>query len=168
MKKLIPVILSILLLSICLSACNQTSYRDDIDAVNVAGEMLHYANIEGGCSAADSDHVALEFPSADVVEQSVSDWWIYVSTSSSTVDEFGVFHVKDGQDVNAVKAAVEEYVQAMKVKLEVFLDSYEPAEKTKLDNALVKVYGNYVIYTMLSEQDTADVHNMLSSYLAAK
>ncbi len=164
MKKLIYISLILLSLVLCLSACN-ASYRDDQSAKQVADAMLAAINVAGGCTAVDSDYVSLEFPDASAIDSSVSDWCIYPSTSSATVDEFGVFHVKDGQDVGAVKAAVEQYVQSMQVKLEVYLNMYDPAEESKLDNAQVFVYGNYVLFTMLSESDTAAVKSAAESLL---
>ena len=52
-------------------------------------------------------------------------------------------------------------MQALQVKLEVYLDMYDPAEKTKLENAQVTVYGNYVVFTMLSEADTAALKSVI-------
>lgn len=164
MKKLISISLILLSLLLCMSACN-ASYRDDQTAKQVADEMLAAINVAGGCTSVDSDYVSLEFPDADAVNASVSDWCIYPSTSSITVDELGVFHVKAGENVGAVKTAVEQYVQSMQVKLEVYLDTYDPAEKSKLENAQVFVYGNYVIYTMLSESDTAAVKSAAEALL---
>ena len=164
MKKLISISLILLSLVLCLSACN-ASYRDDQTSVQVADQMLAAITVAGGCTAVDSDYVSLEFPSAATVTDAVSDWCIYSSTSSSTVDELGVFHVKDGQSTADVKKAVEEYVQSMQVKLEVYLDMYDPAEKGKLENAQVFVFGNYVIFTMLSESDTAAVKTAAENLL---
>ena len=95
MKKLISISLILLSLVLCLSACN-ASYRDDQTSVQVADQMLAAITVAGGCTAVDSDYVSLEFPNAATVTDAVSDWCIYSSTSSSTVDELGVFHVKDG------------------------------------------------------------------------
>ena len=56
-------------------------------------------------------------------------------------------------------------MQSMQVKLEVYLDMYDPAEKGKLENAQVFVFGNYVIFTMLSESDTAAVKTAAENLL---
>jgi hypothetical protein len=169
MKKITSILLCLLALTLCLCSCqDKKNYRDDLSSDLVAGEMLHYVNIEGGCTTPDNDYVSLEFPNPSAVEGKVADWWIYASISSKTVDEFGVFHVKSGEDVQAVKSAVDEYVQYMKVKLEVYLEIYEPSEKAKLENTQVKVFGNYVVYTMLSQDDTTAVYDMLDGYLEQK
>lgn len=164
MKKLIPMTLILLALSLCLGACG-ASWRDDATSAQVADAMLGAISIDGGCSAVDSDYVSLEFPDSSAVTDAVSDWCIYPSKSSSTVDEFGVFHVKAGQSTADVKKAVEDYVQSMQLKLEGYLNMYDPAEKVKLENAQVFVFGNYVIYTMLSEQDTAAVKDAAENLL---
>ena len=153
MKKLTLIAVLLLCLSFTLAACD--SYRTDVAVTDLSSAVFEAVSTQGGYTAADADYVSLEFADAAVIDANVQEWMICASTSSQTVDEFGIFRVKDGGDVNAVKAAVKDYVNALQVKLEVYLDMYDPAEKTKLENAQVFVYGNYVVFTMLTETDTA-------------
>ena len=153
MKKLTLIAAMLLCLSICFTACGN-SYRSDVAVTDLTSAVLNAVSTEGGFTATDADYVDLEFVTPATVSANVQEWMICASTSSQTVDEFGIFRVKDGGDVSAVKAEVEKYVQALQVKLEVYLDMYDPAEKTKLENAQVFVFGNYVVFTMLTEADT--------------
>ncbi len=152
MKKLTLIAALLLCLALTLSACS--SYRSDVAVSDLSSAVLGAVSTQGGFTATDADYVSLEFTTPDVITDNVQEWTICVSTSSQTVDEFGIFRVKEGGDVNAVKAEVEKYAQALQVELEVFLEMYDPAEKTKLENAQVFVFGNYVVFTMLTDADT--------------
>ena len=163
MKKLTLIAAMLLCLSLCFTACD--SYRNDVPVNDLASAVLNAVSTEGGFTAVDADYVSLEFATPDTISANVQEWTICVSTSQSTVDEFGIFRVKDGGDVNAVKAEVETYVQALQVKLEVFLEMYDPAEKTKLENAQVFVFGNYVVFTMLTDADTTAATNAVKAAL---
>ena len=163
MKKLTLIAAMLLCLSLCFTACD--SYRNDVPVNDLASAVLNAVSTEGGFTAVDADYVSLEFATPDTISANVQEWTICASTSSQTVDEFGIFRVKDGGDVNAVKAEVETYVQALQVKLEVFLEMYDPAEKTKLENAQVFVFGNYVVFTMLTDADTTAATNAVKAAL---
>lgn len=163
MKKLTLIAAMLLCLSLCFTACD--SYRNDVAVNDLASAVLNAVSTEGGFTAVDADYVSLEFATPDTISANVQEWAICASTSSQTVDEFGIFRVKDGGDVNAVKAEVETYVQALQVKLEVFLEMYDPAEKTKLENAQVFVFGNYVVFTMLTDADTTAATNAVKAAL---
>ena len=152
MKKLTLIAAMLLCLALTLSACS--SFRTDVAVSDLSSAVIGAVSTQGGFTATDADYVSLEFTAPDTITANVQEWMICASTSSQTVDEFGIFRVKEGGDVGAVKAEVEKYVQALQVKLEVYLDMYDPAEKTKLENAQVFVYGNYVVFTMLTDADT--------------
>ena len=164
MKKITLIAALLLCFTLACTAC-ASSYRSDVAVNDLTSAVLNAVSTPGGFTAADSDYVDLEFTKPDVISANVVQWSICASTSSSTVDEFGIFRVKEGGDVGAVKAEVSDYVQSMQVKLEVYLDMYDPAEKTKLENAQVFVYGNYVVFTMLSEGDTTALTSAIEGAL---
>ncbi|MBR5880554.1 MAG: DUF4358 domain-containing protein [Clostridia bacterium] len=163
MNKIIMITAMLLCLVMSLNACS--SVRDDVPVSELTSAVLGAVSTQGGFTAADADYVSLEFANASVIDSNVSEWMICASTSSQTVDEFGIFHVKNGGDVGAVKAEVQDYVSALQVKLEVYLDMYDPAEKTKLENARVTVYGNYVVYAILSSDDKDALFSHVESAL---
>ena len=163
MKKLTLIAALLLCFALSLTACD--SYRNDVAVNDLTTAVLNAVSTEGGFTAADADYVSLEFATPDTISANVQEWMICASTSSQTVDEFGIFRVKDGGDVNAVKAEVETYVQTLQVKLEVFLEMYDPAEKTKLENAQIFVFGDYVVFTMLTDADTTATTNAVKTAL---
>ena len=163
MKKLTFIAALLLCLCTLLNACS--SYRDDVSVNDITAAVLNSVSTVDGYTAADADYISLEFSNPDAINSNVSEWMICASTSSQTVDEFGIFHVKADGDISAVKQEVESYVQALQVKLEVYLENYAPSEKTKLQNAQVFVFGNYVVFTMLTDEDTAAVKTAVQTSL---
>ena len=84
-------------------------------------------------------------------------------TGGNSFDEYGILHVQNESDVAAVKKAVEDY---LKVKSEDALyRSYFPGEEYKLDEAEVKVYGNYVVYAMLDATNRNAVFTTVKNLL---
>ena len=116
MKKLTLIAAVLLCLSLSLTAC--TSYRNDVAVTDLTSSVLEVVSTYDGFVAADADYVSLEFANPSVIESNVSEWTICASKSQITVDEFGIFLVKNGGDVNAVKAEVETYVQMLQVKMQ--------------------------------------------------
>ena len=163
MKKMIPIAALLLCLVMAMSACS--TYRDDVAVNDLTNAVLTSVSTLDGYVAADTDYIALEFANPDAISANVSEWMICASKSSQTVDEFGIFHVKEGGDVAAVRSEIQDYLNAMQVKLAVYLETYDPAEKDKLYNTQVYSVGNYVIYTMLSEQDTTAAQNAFKDAL---
>ena len=166
MKKLTFAAALLLCLSLCMTACS--SFRDDVPVSDLTTAVFGAVATQGGFTAADADYVSLEFGNPDVISQNVSEWMICASTSSQTVDEFGIFHVKDGADLDAVKQEIWDYMEATKIKLEVYLEMYEPSEKDKLYNSQLTICGNYIIYTFLTDADTTACTTAVKDALSGK
>ena len=166
MKKIIMITAMLLCLVMSLNACS--SIRDDVPVSELTSAVLGAVSTQGGFTAADADYVSLEFGNPDVISQNVSEWTICASTSSQTVDEFGIFHVKDGADLDAVKQEIWDYMEATKIKLEVYLEMYEPSEKDKLYNSQLMICGNYIIYTFLTDADTTACTTAVKDALSGK
>ena len=52
-----------------------------------------------------------------------------------------------------LKKLTEEYLETMKNDQHAFIASYAPEELPKLERAEVRVFGNYVAYAILSDED---------------
>ena len=68
------------------------------------------------------------------------------------MDEFGIFHVTDG-NAEDLETELEDYLEESYEQNKDWYDSYMPEETPKLRDAQVKVFGNYVVYVILSEAD---------------
>ena len=80
-------------------------------------------------------------------------------------DMFGIFKAGENSSVKDVQAMVEAYLQ---LRMESWMDEYMPEEKPKLENAEVKVIGNYVMYCILSDADADTAFASFESCLSAK
>ena len=84
---------------------------------------------------------------------------------TENIDEFGVFHVTDG-NADAMEALLrEKYLTPCYEKNREFYNSYIPNETSKLRDAKVKVFGNYVVYAIMSAQDRNTLFNAVRDEL---
>ena len=150
-----------LVLTLCLllplTACGK-EYRDDMTAMTLCHAVKNSLPAGDGWSEVSKNYVSASSWGEDFLDylDKTSEYFILISAESDmNIDEIGVFHVAKSSDVNAVKQFVEEYVVAKKQKMVSLLEAYNPTEISKLDAASVKVCGNYVLYTILSDADTA-------------
>ena len=77
---------------------------------------------------------------------------------------FGFFHVTDG-NADSMEALLKDYLTRSYEKNQSWYDSYIPKEIPKLRDAEVKVFGNYVIYTICSKEDRAAVFSAVADLL---
>ncbi len=66
----------------------------------------------------------------------------------NVVDEYGVFKAKDADAARALEKEAQDYLAG---RLETWMDEYMPEEKPKVENAECRVFGNYVVYAILSD-----------------
>ena len=121
MKKLTIAAALLLILTLSLAACN--SYRSDVAVNDLVTPVLEAVSTQGGFLAADADYVSLEFENPATIDSNVSEWMICASSSPITVDEFGIFRVKDGGDVDAITASTitsRAYVNGLALACQVF------------------------------------------------
>ncbi len=67
-----------------------------------------------------------------------------MSATSGTTNELAVFACENADAVSAVKAAVEARLKMQRENYE----NYIPAEISRLDDALVKTSGNYLLFSV--------------------
>lgn len=78
----------------------------------------------------------------------LGEYIIQKNVMGTSIDEFGIF--KAGKlDTDELKQILESYLQLM----EDSWMNYQPEEKPKLDNAEIKIVGDYVMYCILSDAD---------------
>lgn len=148
MKKLICLSLALMLLALSLTACMKR-YADDLPvkelgeqiATRLRGDVADY-------SIADDGYLDDYFRLPDYV----TDHMICFSTAGNNLDEFGIFHVTNG-NAEDLEDKLEEYLESAYEKNKDYYDSYMPQETPKLRDAEVDTFGNYVVYTILSKKD---------------
>lgn len=149
MKKLIGSVV-LLAAAFLLAACGNG--KKDIDINALAEELLEKVEFVDELSQVDQETAERLYNIKDAVAQSV-----YIG-SGATAEEIAVFELKDeAAAIDAKDAAL----QRMKEQKESF-ETYIPQEVEKLDQAIVKVSGKYLI-VCVSNGNTAN--KIIESYV---
>ncbi len=156
MKRILTALLATLLL-FSLASCTETSYKNDVPVASLADTAVSALNDGKQYSTADADFLDSYFAKPDYVTESV----IRFSTDGNDLNEFGVYHVTDG-NTDAMKAALSDYLTEF---YELYNANYLPEETPKLRDAEVKVFGNYVVYAMLNDTDRANLFASIENAL---
>lgn len=147
MKRITAGVLSFLFL--ILAGCQRIEYRDDLPCREIADRLCDLLPVTGGYAQFGKDHLTYSFENADGYE----DECLMYSVLSEDVNEIGVFLADDEEDAEELKTRCEEYLSRMREEERAFIESYAPREAAKLDASEVRVFGEYVIYTVLSPDD---------------
>jgi hypothetical protein len=162
MKKMIVMFIGICLLALLLCGCDGgRRYRTDLTSWDVMEEILDEMPHDG----AEYRLVGDDFISASSFGEgyrellsSSLDWSVVVSRNADTnVSEIGVFRVREDIDMEGVLATVSSYVDAQKLRLPPLLEMYNPDELPRVENARVERFGQYVVYTILNENELSAV-----------
>ena len=146
MKKFLCLTLALLALALPLTACSK-KYADDVSVKDLTDEIKF--NLSGTLpeySVADKGYLDDYFSIPDYV----TDHEILFSTAGNDLDELGVFHVTEG-NAEDLAEKLEGYLKNSYEQNKDWYDSYMPEETPKLRDAEVKVFGNYVVYGILSD-----------------
>ena len=135
----------------CFSACQKKAdYRDDVKVADMSSALKDKLPVADGYYAADSDYLGFYFEgAADIVAEYV----IEFSATSTNINQFGIFHVKDGT-AEQMKTLCDSYIQKMRDRW-VAQANYIASEHPKMENAEARVFGNYVVFVMLTAEDKA-------------
>ena len=151
------------LLSLCLlfASCGTPKYRNDIPCSDIVNALT--SEILSADSYARYSDDELTFLLED---RSLYNDCCYVYTrSSDDISEIAIF--KSSQDVEALKAKIEEYAALQKKEKRSFLENYLPSERKKLDECEVRRFGEYVVFVVLDEVDKAIVFDKVEVLLEA-
>ena len=161
MKRIFTILTALLLLC-ALSACMQAhSFTDTVMISKIAEEVL---------DELDSPHLFLTDNTGFTDEyftmpDYVTEHAVLYTGETETIDEFGIFHVTSG-NASAMEALLRErYLTPCYEKNREFYNSYIPNETSKLRDAEVKVFGNYVVYAIMNTQDRNTLFNAVQDEL---
>ena len=123
------------------------AYSDVISAAELAQEMeeeLDHTEFRTAHNNWLDDYVTLP--------EGLSDYRICFSADGSNLNEFGIWHVRADQ-IAPLEATLRAYLAESLLRNREFYNSYIPQETPKLEHAEVRVFGNYVCYAILDEND---------------
>ena len=164
MKKVF--LLFLCLVFIFLASCGKedirlpekVSYYDTISVIGLAVNAKETLATEFAY-----EDVATEvLQTAGGIRLDLCDQYICEKSSEGLLDEYGIFHCSDSAKTEALYQSVLGYVSSRKNDT-VTLSHYDDADTVK--NGSVAVYGNYVIYTFLSDGGNAEFQNCVQSLL---
>ena len=157
MKKLVLLFTCIFLLSSCASP---SPYKEDVSVSELCNTVRdHWDGFLLDSSSLLADYFTLP--------EGIREHALLYRGETDSLDEIGFFKVDKG-NANALAVQLrEEYLFPSYEKNRTFYDSYMPNETPKLKNAEVRVFGNYVVYAILSETDKTTLFRLLEKKLAA-
>ena len=152
-NRAIAGLLAAVALCLLLCACGQTK---DIPASEVADQICQSLNRSDMADPGEIYVKGYMKKSAD----EIGDYVIRKNVMGTSIDEFGVFKAGT-MSVDELKTMAADYLQLLQ-------DSwmnYQPEEKPKLDNAEIKVSGDYVLYCIMDDADRASAMDAFNSAL---
>lgn len=145
MKRLIP---SVLLCVLTLAGCGKVTPRSYLTSMS-ADEVADAAGrgLDESFRTADADYLT----DYVTLPQSGYTLSVRVAMAGDRIDEYGVLHSDIGTDGAA--RLIREYLARSYEQNRAFYDSYIPAETPKLRDAEVRIFGDYVVYAILSPEE---------------
>ena len=160
MKRIFLILLTLTLL-FSLPACTNTRYADNVKLDKLTQTVESALPTRNDYMTAEVGSLDDYFLMPDYVTESV----VRFSMNAKNLDEYGIFHVTDG-NATAMEKLLRGYLDKSYEDNHVWYDSYMPEETPKLRDAEVRVFGNYVVYAIYSASDKATLFNTVKATLA--
>ena len=159
MKRLFTLFLA-MILSGSAVACQKASYSDIPTSEELSRVAIDALQNESGYVAADKDSWNDYFQTPDFVR----DHSVYFCSDRNDLDEIGVFHVTEGH-AKEMQSLLREYLNKSLTDNRAWYDSYIPQETPKLRDAEVRIFGNYVVYAILSTPNREHFFQSIDTFL---
>ncbi len=160
MKKIISLILLLALTASLFVSCTKTQYKDDVSIQAVSDKIEELVSVDGGYNTLSDDYLQFYFKLPAGVTESV----VMQSVKSEDITEFGVFKA-DKKTVDDLEEAIEDYLNDHEESLVPQVNMYAPEEAPKIENASVRVFGNYVVYLVMEKDDQRVVYDAIEALL---
>ena len=161
MIKRISALVAALLIAVFLPSCTAKKYSDTVECSKLANAAIGEIPLDNGYAAFDQSHLKYNFANTDLCD----DHAFFYSIETNDINEIGILRAKDSENVEELAGLARSYIAEIKENNRAFIQSYAPNEVNKLDNAKVYILGKYVIYTVLSPNDTELVIKKIESLL---
>jgi hypothetical protein len=144
------------------SRCGDKTVGDYVDPVGSVG-LAYTVNPDGFTVTVTGIGSCTD--SQLVIGATIDGYAVASSSISTDINEYGIIHLSDPEQVAEIERMAQVYVENQRDFLSTFLNTYNEAEMAKLEEMQVRVFGNYVVYTILSANDTAAVMNAIEEKL---
>ena len=157
MKKKIAIIIIIIaiiaVLAMIIIKNNNKTIQINIE--DLASKILQSGAFEDELIKVDSEMIMKDYNfTADEVEEFVS-----YQGSGATSEEIVILKVKDKSNLNSIKDKINARIEERKEAFQ----SYLPKEVGKIDNNILRVEGNYVIFCV--SNDSSKVNQIINDYV---
>ena len=151
----------ILTFSLLICGCSEEKYRDDVDCKSLVLSVTAEMPSELDFRELDESFREFYFEGADGFD----DCYIAYSADSEDISEIGVFHAVSDEAAEKIEGVCYEYINDLSQNSRAFIASYAPEELVKLDNAEVRRYGRYIVYTVLEAADSERAFEIVENAL---
>lgn len=139
------IILLVLLLPLTVCAC-AGDYRSDLGCSELGERISASVPLDSGYFMQSESYLNYYFPDFE------GDAALFKSASNSSENEFGIFRNTDKADARAL---CERYIERQRNEYLSAKGNYTPDEYEKYRKAAVYTCGNYVIFTIMTPEDSA-------------
>lgn len=151
MKRMI-LLLSLFIFILIFPSCSQKKYSSSLTSKELTDALV------GQISGSEDyiEYTVEELSYFDFTKDSDADITLLYSQAAEDVGEIGVVRVFDGKS-KEMKLALEEYLKDQQKEKGAFFKNYAPGELLKLERAEVRCFGDYVVFTVLSSEESQAV-----------
>ena len=146
MKRIVVLFLT-LLTCISFVGCSK-KYVTNIESAKISEALQRSIVTDGGYREPSERFMTINI---GVPEHYIKDYRIIVAKDDVNQNEIGVFRANTKNDAKEIAKYCRKYLDN---EIANYNPDYNPDEAVKLQNAVVNVFGIYVIYTILSTDDT--------------
>lgn len=147
MKKTVSILLCAVTLCLLLCACG-SSVRDDVAVADISAQVAQAIGKTDSLTAATESYIK-GYMKTDVSQ--FGEYSMMINAYGANIDEYGIFKAGENMTAAEIKTTVENYLQ---LRRDSWMEEYMPEEKPKLSSAEVRVVGDYVMYCILSAEDS--------------
>ena len=158
------IFVALMISALFLSSCNTKKYSDEISCYELCERALSSIDETDEFSDYGKEYIKYFFEDSELHD----DFRIVYSTESDDIDELGVFHAPSADTAKEISSIVQNYISEIQNTQRAFIESYAPEELPKLDRAEVRVFGNYIVYAIMEEEEKSDVFSAIDKRLALK
>lgn len=143
-------------------SCGETTYKNDISVADLKSSVEAKLANTDTFTDLDSDYIEYMMEiEASAYTEAIVRW----QASGISADEYGIFKAESTEKAEKLGNLLKNYLAK---RVDTWNPSYDAAERPKIDNAEVKVMGNYAVFCILSESDRTAVFTAVESELLGK
>lgn len=143
------VLILLLALVTCFSfvGCSK-KYVTDVSALKISEALQRSIITDKGYKEPSENFLSINI---GVPEHYITDFRIVVASDEENRNEIGVFRSPSQSDAKELAKYCQRYINNVKANYDL---GHDPDEDAKVENATVHIFGIYVVYTILSPEDT--------------